>query len=64
MAKSLNEFDRLLKDGESETSFFSPEKNVDKTEQTLLDLSLSAKKNEEERIVSDDFNSMYSICLK
>ena len=41
MAECLPEHQHLLKDGESETSFSSPEKPCNKTERTLLDLSLS-----------------------
>ena len=43
MAKCSPEHQHLLLDGESETSFSSPEKACDKTDQTLLDLSLSLK---------------------
>ena len=43
MAKCSPEHQHLLHDGESETSFSSPEKACNKTEQTLLDLSLSLK---------------------
>jgi len=41
MAKCSPENEHLLHDGESETSFSSPEKSRNKTDLTLLDLSLS-----------------------
>lgn len=41
MASSSPERITLLQDGESETSFSSPDKTGNKTDRTLLDLSLS-----------------------
>ena len=66
MAKCSPENEHLLHDGESETSFSSPEKSRNKTDLTLLDLSLSLNVDNGKSDIStqkDDRGINLLICL-
>ena len=66
MAKCSPENQHLLHDGESETSFSSPEKSHNKTDRTLLDLSLSLNVDNGKSDISthkDDRGINFLICL-
>lgn len=55
---SLENEHLLLEDGESDMSLASPEKSLNKTERTLLDLSLSTEepKEDQRKLISEESN--------